>query len=109
MFEHTHGILEWTGALIVTIFVCFFVYFTSPPNNFPINSVFTIESGQSVSSVAQARVKVSTTRKAHGDPSLAMLECRASPIVPNELWIIKRGLIPPDPSEILDDLLAEED
>ena len=62
-----------------------------------------------VSSVAQARVKVSTTRKAHGDPALAVLECRASPIVPNELWIIKRGLIPPDPSEILDDLLAEED
>lgn len=38
---------------IIFLLVCFFVYFTSPPRSFPNNSVFTVESGESVSSVAK--------------------------------------------------------
>jgi len=53
MSEYPQNMFRWIFTVMITISVCFFAYFTSPPNNFPSNSVFTIESGQSVSSVAK--------------------------------------------------------
>jgi hypothetical protein len=48
------------------------------------------------SSVPQLRTKVSQTRKEHGDPELDKIECRPSPLDPNEVWMLVRGTALPE-------------
>ena len=60
------------------------------------------------SSIPQARTKISITKKEHGDPSLDVIECRPSPIDPNQLWLIVKGKTLPETS-LIEDIISEMD